>query len=50
MSEVWLEKFAYKEAGLLLLLMAFIQRIIIGVGVIHLDTDWVKKRIVLRLE
>lgn len=31
-SEIWLEKFAYKEAGPHLLLMAFLQRIVNGVS------------------
>ncbi|MBM3198934.1 MAG: AAA family ATPase, partial [Chlamydiae bacterium] len=34
-SEIWLEKFAYKEAGPHILLLAFLQRIINGGGRIH---------------
>ncbi|KJJ83374.1 ATPase domain protein, prokaryote domain protein [Candidatus Omnitrophus magneticus] len=34
-SEMWLEKFDYKEAGPHLLLMAFLQRVINGGGKIH---------------
>src|SRR5205823_1479066 len=34
-SEVWLEKFAYKEAGPHLLLLAFLQRILNGGAKIH---------------
>ncbi len=34
-SEIWLEGFAYKEAGPHLLLLAFLQRIINGGGTIH---------------
>lgn len=59
-SAVWLERFAYKEAGPHLLMMAFLQRVINGGGSIHreyaLGTDrvdllitWKNQRIVLEL-
>ena len=43
-SEVWLEKFAYKEAGPHLLLLAFLQRIINGGGTIHREYALGRKR------
>jgi len=49
-SEVWLEKFAYKEAGPHLLLMAFMQRIINGGGKIHREYGLGRKRIDLFIE
>ncbi len=49
-SEVWLEKFAYKEAGPHLLLMAFLQRIINGGGRIHREYGLGRKRIDLLIE
>ena len=38
-SAIWLEKFAYKESGPHLLIMAFLQRIINGGGKIHREYD-----------
>ncbi len=60
-SAIWLEKFAYKESGPHLLIMAFLQRIINGGGKIHreyaLGTDrvdllitWKTQRIVVELK
>lgn len=60
-SAVWLEKFAYKESGPHLFMMAFLQRIINGGGKIHreyaLGTDrvdlqiiWKVQRIVIELK
>ncbi|HPG31635.1 MAG TPA: AAA-like domain-containing protein, partial [bacterium] len=49
-SEVWLEKFAYKEAGPHLLLTAFLQRIINGGGRIHREYGLGRKRIDLFIE
>ena len=49
-SEVWLEKFAYKEAGPHLLLMAFLQRIINGGGVLHREYGLGRKRIDIMIE
>ncbi|MBS0626954.1 MAG: AAA-like domain-containing protein [Verrucomicrobia bacterium] len=43
-SEVWLERFAYKESGPHLLLLAFIQRIINGGGTIHREYALGRKR------
>ncbi|MBM3198015.1 MAG: ATP-binding protein [Chlamydiae bacterium] len=44
-SEIWLEKFAYKEAGPHLLLLAFLQRIINGGGRIHREYALGSKRV-----
>ena len=44
-SEVWLEKFAYKESGPHLLLLAFLQRIINGGGRIHREYALGRKRV-----
>lgn len=44
-SDVWLEKFAYKESGPHLLLMAFLQRIINGKGTIHREYALERKRV-----
>ncbi|KKS68372.1 MAG: hypothetical protein UV38_C0002G0241 [candidate division TM6 bacterium GW2011_GWE2_42_60] len=60
-SAIWLEKFAYKESGPHLFMMAFLQRIINGGGKIHreyaLGTDrvdllitWKTQRIVIELK
>jgi hypothetical protein len=49
-SEIWLEKFAYKEAGPHLLLMAFLQRIINGGGKIHREYALGRKRVDLLIE
>jgi len=60
-SAIWLEKFAYKESGPHLFIMAFLQRIINGGGKIHreyaLGTDrvdllitWKTQRIVIELK
>lgn len=60
-SEVWLERFAYKESGPHLLLMAFLQRVINGGGRIHREyalgrkrldllIEWQQQRIVLELK
>jgi len=43
--DVWLEKFAYKEAGPHLLLMAFLQRIINGGGTIDREYGFGRRRI-----
>ena len=43
-SEVWLERFAYKEAGPHLLLLSFLQRIINGGGKIHREYALGRKR------
>lgn len=44
-SEIWLEKFDYKESGPHLLLMAFLQRIINGGGKIHREYALGRKRV-----
>ncbi len=44
-SEVWLEKFAYKESGPHLLLLAFLQRIVNGGGCIHREYALGRKRV-----
>lgn len=44
-SEVWLEKFLYKEAGPHLLLMAFLQRVINGGGRINREYALGRKRV-----
>lgn len=44
-SEIWLEKFDYKESGPHLLLMAFLQRIINGGGSIHREYGLGRKRV-----
>jgi len=60
-SEIWLEKFSYKEAGPHLLLLAFLQRIINGGGTIHREyalgrkradilLTWKSKRFVIELK
>ncbi len=49
-SDVWLEKFAYKESGPHLLLMAFLQRIINGGGKIHREYALGRKRVDLLVE
>ena len=49
-SDAWLEKFAYKEAGPHLLLMAFLQRIINGGGRIHREYALGRKRMDLLIE
>lgn len=60
-SDIWLEKFDYKESGPHLLLMAFLQRIIngggtilreyaLGRGRVDLLIQWQKQRIVLELK
>ncbi len=49
-SEVWLERFAYKEAGPHLLLMAFLQRIVNGGGRILREYGVGMKRMDLFLE
>ena len=48
-SEVWLERFAYKEAGPHLLLLAFLQRVINGGGTIHREYALGTKRVDLLL-
>ncbi len=48
-SEVWLEKFAYKESGPHILLLAFLQRIINGGGRIHREYALGRKRVDLLL-
>ena len=49
-SDIWLEKFGYKESGPHLLLMAFLQRIINGGGKIHREYALGKKRVDLLIE
>ncbi len=49
-SEVWLEKFAYKESGPHLLLLAFLQRIINGGGTIHREYALGRRRVDIRVE
>ncbi len=49
-SEIWLERFAYKEAGPHLLLMAFLQRVINGGGKILREYGLGLKRMDLFLE
>lgn len=44
-SEIWLEKFLYKEAGPHLLLMAFLQRVINGGGRINREYALGRKRV-----
>ena len=44
-SDVWLEKFAYKEAGPHILLLAFLQRIINGGGRIHREYALGRRRV-----
>ena len=44
-SDVWLEKFTYKEAGPHILLLAFLQRIINGGGRIHREYALGRKRV-----
>ena len=44
-SEVWLERFAYKESGPHLLLLAFLQRIVNGGGTIHREYALGRKRV-----
>ena len=49
-SDVWLEKFAYKEAGPHILLLAFLQRIINGGGRIHREYALGRRRVDIRIE
>jgi hypothetical protein len=49
-SDIWLEKFDYKESGPHLLLMAFLQRIINGGGKIHREYALGRKRVDLLIE
>ncbi|MBM3198361.1 MAG: ATP-binding protein [Chlamydiae bacterium] len=49
-SEVWLEKFAYKESGPHILLLAFLQRIINGGGRIHREYALGRKRVDIRID
>ena len=49
-SEVWLEKFSYKEAGPHLLLLAFLQRIVNGGGRIHREYALGTKRVDIRID
>lgn len=44
-SEIWLEKFNYKESGPHLLIMAFLQRVINGGGKIHREYALGRKRV-----
>ena len=44
-SDIWLEKFTYKESGPHLLLMAFLQRVINGGGKIHREYALGRKRL-----
>lgn len=44
-SKPWLERFAYKEAGPHLLLLAFLQRVINGGGTIHQEYALGRKRV-----
>ena len=49
-ADVWLEKFAYKESGPHILLLAFLQRIINGGGRIHREYALGRKRVDLRID
>ncbi|MBM3199104.1 MAG: ATP-binding protein [Chlamydiae bacterium] len=49
-SDIWLERFAYKEAGPHILLLAFLQRIINGGGRIHREYALGRKRVDLRID
>lgn len=49
-SEAWLERFAYKEAGPHLLLMAFLQRVLNGGGRIHREYGLGMKRMDILVE
>jgi len=49
-SEIWLEKFDYKESGPHLLLMAFLQRVINGGGTIYREYALGRKRVDLLIE
>jgi hypothetical protein len=49
-AEVWMEKFAYKEAGPHLLLLAFLQRILNGGGKIHREYALGRKRVDLFIQ
>ena len=49
-SEVWLERFAYKEAGPHILFLAFLQRIINGGGTIHREYALGRKRVDLLIK
>jgi len=49
-SDIWLEKFDYKESGPHLLLMAFLQRVINGGGKIHREYALGRKRVDLLVE
>ncbi|MBM3197780.1 MAG: ATP-binding protein [Chlamydiae bacterium] len=49
-SDVWLEKFAYKESGPHILLLAFLQRIINGGGRIYREYALGRKRVDLRID
>jgi hypothetical protein len=49
-SDIWLDKFDYKESGPHILLMAFLQRIINGGGKIHREYALGRKRVDLFLE
>lgn len=49
-SDVWLEKFDYKESGPHLLLMAFLQRVINGGGKIHREYALGARRVDLFIE
>jgi len=49
-SDIWLEKFDYKESGPHLLLMAFLQRVINGGGKVHREYALGRKRLDLLIE
>lgn len=49
-SDIWLEKFDYKESGPHLLLMAFLQRVVNGGGRIHREYALGRKRVDLLIE
>lgn len=49
-SEIWLEKFAYKEAGPHLLMMAFLQRILNSKGKLHREYALGRKRVDLLIQ
>lgn len=49
-SEIWLEKFAYKESGPHLLLMAFLQRVVNGGGKVHREYALGRGRVDLLIE
>ena len=49
-SEVWRERFAYKESGPHLLLLAFLQRVVNGGGKIHREYGLGRKRVEILIQ